>query len=112
MPNHITKLPSLTAFFLKLILLIVSVQICAGFMMGCGSSTTIVFQNADDSGGGGDDEDGSDEVTAKAPNSTGAPVIQSQTEHIELLMSGGDAIPMTLSRTQSGSVEISSDLNF
>ena len=109
MPKKISPINDLAFFFLRMIFLTVSFYGTTGFIAGCGSSTTIIYQNAAGEDGG---DEGGDEVTANAPNSTGTPVTHFQNQHMDLLFSGGNAIPITYSHTESGSVEISSDLSY
>lgn len=80
--------------------------------LGCGSSTTVIVQSsAPTDGSDGGSQDGG-EITISEPESTGDPAIHSTTQHINLVFSGGSAVPVTYSQTRSGSVEVSSDLSF
>ena len=113
MPNNSTSIWNILRFFLRLILLTAGLFADAGFMSGCGSSnTTIIYENGSDANGGGDEDEGGNQITASTANTLGTPTIHFQTRHIDLLLSGGDSVPMDLNFSESGSIEVSSDLNY
>jgi len=84
--------------------------------MSISSSTTIVYQNApgsdDSDDAGSDPEDDGDQITANTPNAMGTTMIRSQTQHIDLLLSGGDSVPVSLKYSGSGSIELTSDMSY
>lgn len=80
--------------------------------LGCGSSTTVVVQSSAPTDGSDDGSQDGGDITISEPESTGDPAIHSKTQHIDLVFSGGSAVPVTYSQTRSGSVEVSSDLSF
>lgn len=101
-------------FFRFFSITVMAIFIASGTVFtACGKKVTNItnIYNSGGDGSGGDD-DKPEEIDGSFPGGFGAPTIRMKSEHVEMVMKGGESVPMVKTVSDSGAVDIAADITF